>query len=212
MKKIVALAMIAALATAARAENTLNFRVDLNFDGLSGNAPFGLQFDLSDSLNSFETSSVTFSNFVVNGGAFTGTSQSWNTDSLVTGEIGSSFTMMANGSVGLSDFWRDFDAGVTSISFDVAATSSRAGIDADGLAIFVYDADAFLASNAPDGASLLNLNLSNEAVFADIGTYAGQGITASVSAIPEPSTYGLMGACAFAGAALIRRRRANKAA
>lgn len=204
MKVLSLLAALAAFTAAAHADSFVNFRVNFNFSGLAGSAPYGLEVDLTDAQTLFGTSTVTLGNFTVNGGAFSGATT---LTGLATGALGSSVTLTANGSTALSFLSRDFGSGVTSLSFDVAATSDQSVAAPHGLSFFVYDSADYLASSSPDKA-FVKLDLSGNAGFANVQTYSGSGVSASVSAIPEPSTYGLLGAGVLAGIAAVRRRRA----
>ncbi len=203
MKKLLALASAVTLASLAQADSTVNFKVNLNLAGRTGTAPFGIQVDLIDPQSLFGSSSVSLSSFVMNGGAFSGVST---LNGLATGNLGTSATLSANNSTVISSISRDFNAGVTSLSFNVSAASDLANSSAHGLSIFVYDSVDFLNTASPSKA-FVTLDVNGGMNFGNIATFNGSGVTASVSAVPEPSTYGLMGAGAAAAIAFVRRRK-----
>ena len=182
MKKLLALAALAAFGASAQANTLSNYRVDLSLAGLSGSAPFGLEFDLSTTgADGFST--VVESNFVENGA-----------------------TLKTDASNSLSYIFSDFSGSVTSLSFDLAFDSNTA-LSGSKNTFLAYVYDGATTSYDIDGKGYVTFDLYEGMSASDVSVHNGSGANFSVTAVPEPSTYGLLGAGAAAAVAVVRRRR-----
>lgn len=212
MKKLSVLLAAATLgAGSLLAASSLDFRVNLSGVATGGAAPYALNFQLTQGDSRFDLTTVTLSNFSFVGGSASGAADfSASTGTGASGSTGSGFTLNVGGSNSYSDILQGFTNGTSLIGFDVhVVTDVGSGLTPDSLYVVLLDSGFTpLATNAPGSSNYyLKLDINNGFTLGDIATASGSGVSASVSAVPEPSTYGLMGAGAAAAVAFVRRRR-----
>jgi PEP-CTERM motif len=222
-----ALLLGASTALAATAAHAQTYLVTINTStlssaALSGDAPFGLEFQMNYGGGS-AGNSATVSNFNFGGGSATpGTTFVTNSQGgagTATGSLASQVTISDNAANPFNLFSQNFTPGST-VSFNVTLTDNGPfGQTPDGFVVALDEGpDGFEIPTTQDGASndgvaLAEFDLRAGSVTVD--TYAGannpdlggdfSGVTVSVQAVPEPSSWLLgLGACAmFAG---LRRR------
>ena len=197
-----ALAIALISAPAMRAQ-VLTFDVNIVTTGLSAdaaNAPFYLDFASTFGNTSNASNSVTLSNFAFTGGSALGSA-------VLTGGAAGSLTSTATLAISSthpqSEIYQQFSSGVTDISFKavVDETGPNVGTPSEFTAAILDNSlgsPAQLFTTAPDTASLVTLNLDASNTLANINAYTSissadgntpvTGVTASISAIPEPST------------------------
>lgn len=193
-----ALAGLLALAATAAVQAQATYNVSLDTSSLSSSfaGPFSLdfQFNSGSGLNW-----ATLSNFQFGGGAAVGSADLFGD---ATGSLGSTITLGSSLSEPFSSFYQEFTPG-TSFSFDVSVTTNAPWSGLTDQFTFVLWP---VSTDAPNGLSLVEISLGelglNSASYGD----SANGIPApSVTAIPEPATYGLwLGA--FLMAAVVTRR------
>jgi len=212
------LALAAMSVTAAKAD-LFTFHVDLNLSSLAADQSQGpyaldLQF-ISGNQTNGQTNNVTFSNFV-----FSGNSASYGGSATLTGSATGSLAnsvVLTSGTNALNELQQAITAGVTDIQFNVSTTRNFfANGSPDSLYVTIDDSTGvpIFTTEPGNAANLLDLNIGAANQLSDISTYSSvapstTGVTASVSAVPEPSSYGLLGAGALAAASFVRRRRAK---
>ncbi len=187
------------LAMSALASNlsaaTFDFHVTLDVSALIGapNSPFYLEFQLNKGSTSF-SNSATLSNFTFVGGGATGAPMSQ--FGTASGSLGSSVVLTDSTASPYNEFYQGFSTGTSSIRFDVSLTQNSPGNQADGFLATVLDSESGnpeLYTNAPDTLSLVSVAISDANQLADVGTYQSiapspVGVSASVLAVPEPSS------------------------
>jgi len=195
---------IALLSAPALRSQTLSFNVDLVTSGLAAqdgaNAPFDLDFQMSYGNSSLATTTATLSNFQFTGGGAVGSAV---TSGSATGNIASTVTLTASAAHPANELYQQFSSGVTNIQFTATITEPGpdVGIPTEFTASILDNSLTFpaqLFTTAPDTASLVTLNLNSANTLANVGAYTSlssadgntpvTGVTAMVSAIPEPST------------------------
>jgi hypothetical protein len=179
----------------------------LNLPANNANAPFSLDFQLNSG-STLNNNSVSISNFNFSGGSGFGPA------TFIGGASGSLL-----GSVTLSDtgafneFFQTFTVG-SSLSFDFTLTrKADAGPTPDAFSIAILDGNLFNVPTTGLGDSLLLVNI-NGSTSTGVGTGSYQGVTLSITPVPEPATYGVVSvAVLLAGVATTRawRRRVTKA-
>ena len=201
-------------ASALRAD-PFEFHVDLDTSGLlsADNAPFFLDFQLNEGSGTL-ANSVTLSNFSFDSGASSGSAMMFGN---ATGSMASSITLSADSGSPFNELFQGFSTTTTGIHFNVSISQNSPGATPDGFAVSVLTSEANnpqIPTAAPDGVSLVTLDIGTANVLADVKTYgsvspAGVSASASASAVPEPSTtaalFGLA-ATTLAGVFRLRRR------
>jgi hypothetical protein len=202
-------ATITLLGAPALRAQTLSFNVDINtatLDAQDGaNAPFYIDFVMDYGNSSLASNTTTLSNFVLTGG----TAGTATTSGGASGSIASTVSLTASSAHPASELYQEFSSGVTNISFTALVTETGpdpgAGKPTE-FAATIFDssvgAPAPIYTTAPDTASLLILNLSSSNTVSSVGAYTSvssadgntpvTGVTASITAIPEPSTTAAM--------------------
>jgi hypothetical protein len=197
-----ALAIALISAPAMRAQ-VLTFDVNIVTTGLSAdaaNAPFDLDFASTFGNTSNASNSVTLSNFAFTGGSALGSA-------VLTGGAAGSLTSTATLAISSthpqSEIYQQFSSGVTDISFKAVVDEAGPNVGTPSeFTVAILDnslgSPAQLFTTAPDTASLVTLNLDASNTLANINAYTSissadgntpvTGVTASISAIPEPST------------------------
>lgn len=166
-----------------------NFHIDLDTAALNSapNAPFFLDFQLNEGSGSL-TNSATLSNFTFDGGSAAGSPSIFGN---ATGSLGGTVSLFDSPASPFNEFFQGFTAGTTGIHFDASISQNSPGATPDGFAVAILDSEPGfpqIATNAPDGVSLVSLGIKAANSLADVGVYGSTlpaGVTATV--IPEPS-------------------------
>jgi hypothetical protein len=213
--------VIALLSAPALRSQTLTFLVDINTSTLSAdsaNAPFYLDFTMDYGNSALASNTATLSLFSLTGGTAVGSAT---TTGSASGSLTSTVALTASSTHPESEFYQQFSSGVTDIKFKetVTETGPDVGTPSEFTASILDSSLGFpaqLFTTAPDTASLVTLDLNASNTLANIGTYASltsadgntsvPGVTASITAIPEPSTTAAMFGCAVAIFAFSARR------
>jgi PEP-CTERM motif len=209
-KLLAGLALLAAPALKAQ----LTFHVDINTSALSSalNAPFFLDFQLNQGSGSLNNS-VTLSNFSFTSGGATGTASLFGN---ATGSLTSTVSLTDTTVSPFNEFFQGFSTSTTSIHFDAVVSQHVPGVTPDGFLVAILDSEAGfpqIATSSPDGVSLVALGIGSANTLADVHTYSSispRGVTALVSAVPEPSTYAAAGGAMLLGLIALRRRKAAR--
>ncbi|HTQ30831.1 MAG TPA: NF038129 family PEP-CTERM protein [Opitutaceae bacterium] len=191
-----------------------DFHIDFDTGALTSapNAPFYLDFQLNEGSGSLPNS-VTLSHFVFDGGSPLGSPMPWSDG---TGDLSSAVSLSDSPSSPFNEFSQGFTPGTTGIHFDVAISQNSPGAIPDEFAAAILDSEPGypqIATNAPDGVSLVTLDIAAANALADVQTYGSTspaGVTAT-AIIPEPSdAVALFGGAAalLAGFCRFRRRTA----
>ena len=214
---VIALALFCSPALKAQ---FFSFNVDLNTAALSGDpySPFFLDFQLNKGSGSLP-SSVTLSNFLFTGGTalgspvFTGNA---------SGSFASSVSLNAS-AIPFNEFYQGFTTGTTDIKFTATFSQNFTGLMPTGFAAAILDNaptnlmnPGQIWTNAPDTVSLVTLDLGATNGLNDVGVFSSTapspaGVTATVTAIPEPSAYAVLMGISALSAGLHRRLRRTSA-
>lgn len=210
------------IALASSSRGSLSFHVDVNTAPLLGlvgaPAPFSLDYQLVDGAGTGDgNNSVTLSNFVFNGGTFSGTA------TRTGGAIGSlASTITLTDSSFASELFQGFTPGM-SLGFDVSmSTNVEAGLTPDSFSFGILDNLLFqLPTTDPLGVSLLSVDFNSTSLpLGSVRTYASTspaGVTVTVTpitpGIPEPATalfgIALCGVCLGRGRRRLRKIQPN---
>jgi hypothetical protein len=210
---LLALALLCAPALKAQ---VFSFNVDLNTAALSGDTtpPFFLDLQLNTGDGTLP-STVTFGNFQFTGGSATGSP-------VLTGSASgslSSSVSLNDATNALNEFYQGFTAGTTDIKFTATVSQNFTGVSPAGIAVSILDnafgSPAQIYTTSPDSLSLVTLSLSASNTLSDVQAFSSalpspEGITATITAIPEPCyTVALLGGMvsAFAAVRRIKTRR-----
>jgi hypothetical protein len=197
------------LGVVASAQAQLAFNVSLNTSNLisANGGPFYLDFQLNDGSQLGDGSnSVKLSNFNFGSGSAGG----------VTGSLGSSVTLKDTSN--FNEFYQAFTPGA-SLSFTVSSTAVFTGSTPDSFSFAILDKLLFniptLDPGLTDSLAILNITGPNSVVK----TYAENNAIPIVASggslnlpapaivpVPEPATYGLIGAGVLLCTAIWRRR------
>jgi len=217
---LVALATALLSAPVTRAQ-FLNFNVDLNTAALgaqnSANAPFYLDFQLNYGGSTNPATTVTLSNFQFTGGSAMGSATTLGTAS---GSMGSTLTLSASSSSQLNELYQQFSTGTTDISFTAHVSGAGFDVTPTSLSVAIMDnslgSPAQIFTSAPDTESMVFVNIDPTKTASDVQAYMSvssadgntplSGVVASVTPVPEPSTYAAIMGGAAVGVAFLRRR------
>jgi len=196
--------------TSARA-GVLNYLVDINTSALVGNSSAPFSLDFQSNWGSGLNQTVTLNNFTFTGGNPTGPASLLGGG--VTGDLGSSLVFNDSSLNPANEFYQALTSGVTDIKFNLSLTTNSAGVTPTSFSAAILDSSLFnipttaLGSDALVLASIDGLNTTISSYNSTVGGSLTPGVTASITAIPEPSAYaGILGACALT-AGLYRRLR-----
>lgn len=201
-----------ALLVTPAAHAAINYHVTINTAALNStpanaNAPFSLDFQLTDGSGTFAVpNTVTLSNFTFGGGAAVGAAT---TTAGATGNLGSTI-MLSDTSEFPTELYQQFTPGST-LGFDVSMTTlSDPGTTPDAFSVAILDNNLFNVTTTGPGDSLVLANISNTLTPQGVQYFQGTGDYVGLSAIPEPGT-ALFG-IALLGALGMARRRQPQAA
>jgi hypothetical protein len=217
-------AAVALLAAPALRAQVLTFNVDISTAALAAqdgaNAPFDLDFIMDYGNSSLASNTTTLSNFVLTGGTAVGSAVV--ASGTASGSLGSTISLTASSAHPDSEIYQGFSSGVSNISFtaSVTETGPNTGLTQSDFKAAILDNSltfpAQLYTTAPDTASLVYLTLNASNTLSNVGAYtstasadgntAVTGVTASITAIPEPSTTAAIIGCAAVMFALFARR------
>lgn len=208
------LALGCALLASQAAKANLTIHVDIDTSTLIGdpNGPFYLDFQLNDGSGTLDgINTVGLSNFVFTGGSAAGSA---NLFGGAAGDLATGITLDDSAS-SFNEFFQQFSAGTSHIAFDASLTTVvDAGLTPDAFLVAILDnttGNPQIATNAPDGVSLLTLDIDHtnpaQISWSTFTSTAPAGVTLSTTPVPEPSTTcGLtLGICALA--LVVARRR-----
>jgi hypothetical protein len=179
-----AFARLLALAAAAAVHAQATYNVSLDTSSLSSSyaGPFSLDFQFSSGSG---LNWATLGNFQFGGGAAVGSSEAFG-DAI--GSLGSTITLGTTLSEPFSSFYQEFTPG-TSFSFDVSVTTNAPWPGLTDQFTFVLWP---VSTEAPNGLSLVEISLGELGLTtATFGSTDHSLAAPSVTAIPEPATYGL---------------------
>jgi hypothetical protein len=191
------------------------FEVNLNTSALSAadaaNAPFFLDFQLNYGSAPESANTVTLSNFQFVGGGALG---SVTTNGDASGSLGSSVSLTASSASQFNELFQEFASSTTDIEFTATVTENGSnGVTPTEFSTAILDSSlgspAQLFTTAPDTASLVTLDLASADTLKNVNAFTSvssadgntpvSGVSATITAIPEPSTT----AAILGGAALI---------
>lgn len=202
-----AVATVAALLLAHSAE-AASYDVTLNTTSLSlpaaTNAPYYLDFQFSgqDNLNTATLGGFSFT------GLTAGLNGSITTNGVVSGDTGTSISISASG--GISEWYQAINSGTLGIHFTLDLTTlAPASLSPDQFTISILDTNLATIPTTDSFGSIASFVINNDGTTN--ATYTGltpTTVSASVTAVPEPSTYILFGLGAVVLIVAFRRRTA----
>jgi hypothetical protein len=182
-----------------------NFHVDIVTTALTA-GPFSIDFQLNGGAT--PNNSAVISNFTFGGGG-----GPFGTANHINGASGSLPGVITLSDSGFNEFYQSFVPG-SILGFDVLLSQNvDAGPAQDSFSFALLDNLEFNIPTTGSASQLLAVdlpgNISSIQIFTGTGDYAG--VTLTVTAIPEPSTYAaIVGAIVLAGVVIHRRRRVAK--
>ncbi len=214
-KTIIPCLFAGALLCAPALKASYVFNVDLNTAALTGapNGPFYLDFQLNEGSDLSEMTTVTVSGFSFTGGSPTGSA---NITGNASGDIGSAVTLTAaDPSSDFTELFQGFTPGTSDIKFNVTLPQLFTGLTPTQLDVAILDSETNnpqIDTNAPDTVSLVTAPILSSYTLSNIGAYSSTdnpaGVTATVTAVPEPSSIALSGLGLAGILYVLRRRRA----
>ncbi len=194
-------------ATVARAD--LSYLIDINTAPIVGNAAGAFYLDFQSYFGSGSAQTVTLSNFTFTGGSLLAGTDT--TTGAVSGNLATSLVLNPNSGSFNNEFYQQFGSTVSDIKFTATLTTNAATGTPTSFVVAVLDNATNNIPTTGLGNSLLYFNLDGSSTNYQIATSTGDtgGVTISLTAIPEPSTYAAMaGGLSLFAAIIARRRRA----
>jgi hypothetical protein len=215
----------ALLGTPALKAQSLVFNVNINTALLSAedgaNAPFYLDFQDNYGVSPEPSNTTTLSNFQFTGGSAVGSAT---TSGTASGSLAGSVSLTASASSPSNELYQEFSSGTTDIQFTATVAEAGPVVNSTPTEFTTAILDSSLGAGSPaelyttagDTQSLVTLNLSPSNTVANVGAYSSTnsaddgtvvaGVSASVSAIPEPSTTAAIAGGAALMLAFLARR------
>jgi hypothetical protein len=187
--------LVLALALAPALKANLDFHVDIDTSSLvsAPNSPFYLDLQLNEGSGSL-ANSVQLTNIWFDNGNATGSPMSWGQ---AGGTLGTSIWLQDDPASPFNEILQGFSDGTTAIHFEVSVSQNAAGVTPDEFAVAILDSETGfpqIGTNAPDGVSLVTLNIDANNTLADVSAFSSTepaGVIASVGTpVPEASTMG----------------------
>jgi len=207
--KLALLVLGLACLTTQASHAQLVFHVDLDTAALTSTdgSPYSLDFTLTYGGTLSGPTTVNISNFSFTGGSATGSTTITNQAS---GSMGSNILLSDSNGNAVNDIFQGFTDGTTHIGFDVSLSPNFSGLTPDFFEISILDnGNEPLWTTSPDDAQAALVSVTVDSANASqltVGAFQSMdpsplGVTASVSAIPEPSAWAMVfvGAVLFVG-------------
>lgn len=206
-----AVATVAALllAHSAQADSLYNISLDLSSLASGTNAPYYLDFQFaSGTVSSDGNNTATLGGFSFSG-ISAGVNGSITSTGAASGDSLSAISLVNSSTP--SEWFQAINAGTTNISFNLDLTTLVNFTTPDRFSIAILDSSTGqIATTSPDALSLATIDISS-ATSNTVATYTGVApttVSATVSTVPEPSTYALFGLGALVLIVVARRRAA----
>jgi hypothetical protein len=191
------LGLVSGLFAVSSARADLSYFVDINTSSIVNHPTGPFSIDFQSIYGSGLAQTFTVSNLSFTNGGLMG---SGTAVGAVSGNLTSSLALNPSSSSFLNDFFQGFDPTVTDIKFQVNLTTHATLETPTSFSVSILD-----IPTSGVGDSLLLVNI--DGVSNALQTATGLGVTVNVTAVPEPSTYGLAASIAALITVVCARRR-----